>query len=396
MEKFDAIVIGAGAVGSSTAYHLSRKGARVAVLEKESGPALHQSGRNSGVIHAGYNPKPGTLKASYCVEGNKQLRAYCDERSIPVRDGGILILAQSDDEMLVIDELERRGVANGSNVIRLDEDDIRTVEPHASGIGGLRALDGASFDARAYVHTLAGDAVNAGATFFYDTKVHSITESSSEIVLDTNKGRVIGSVAINAAGLYADALADELSNDMRVIPFRGYYAELKPNKTHLVNSHIYAAPDLNFPFLGVHLSKRADGRVIVGPGAMLAFGREAYEFSDFDGGGLGKTLSWPGFYNMLRKPEFKALFRQEIKKSLFIKAIGHEAMQLVPEITNNDLVRSYAGNRAQLVDKDGNLVDDIVVRETEHAIHVLNVVSPGLTCSLPFGKHLADRAINKL
>lgn len=396
MEKFDAIVVGAGAVGTSTAYHLAKEGLAVAIIEKESGPAMHQSGRNSGVIHAGYNPKPGTLKASYCVEGNKQLRAYCEERSIPVRDGGILILAQNDSEMLVIDELERRGIANGSNVRRLGEDDVRTIEPHASGIGGLQALDGASFDARAYVHTLAGDAINAGATFFYDTYVRSIDESSNEITVNTSKGKIVGSVAINAAGLYADTLADELSKDMRVIPFRGYYAELTPDKTHLVNSHIYAAPDLNFPFLGVHLSKRADGRVIVGPGAMLAFGREAYEFSDFDGGGLGKTLSWPGFYNMLRKPEFKTLFRQEIKKSLFLKAIGREAKQLVPELTDSDLVRSYAGNRAQLVDKDGNLVDDIIVRETEHGVHVLNVVSPGLTCSLPFGKHLAQKAISKL
>lgn len=396
MEKFEAVVVGAGAVGISTAYHLAKEGVNVAVLEKESGPALHQSGRNSGVIHAGYNPKPGTLKAEYCVEGNKQLRAYCNERGIPVREGGILIVAATDTEMDTIRELERRGTANGSNVRILKEDEIKDVEPHASGIGALQALDGASFDARTYVHTLAGDALNSGASIFYDTSVQSMREHSNEIEINTNKGRILADVAINASGLYADSLSDDLSKDMRVIPFRGYYAELSPDKTDLVSSHIYAAPDLNFPFLGVHLSRRADGRVIVGPGAMLAFGREAYDFSSFDGGGLGKTLAWPGFYRMLKKPEFQNLFRKEIKKSLLVKAIAKEAMQLVPELTTNDLTKSYAGNRAQMVNKDGDLVDDIVIRETDHAVHVLNVVSPGLTCSLPFGKHIAERAINKL
>jgi L-2-hydroxyglutarate oxidase len=396
MEKIDAVVIGAGAVGISTAYNLASAGVSVTVLEKESGPALHQSGRNSGVIHAGYNPKPGSLKAEYCVEGNRQLREYCQERSVPIREGGILIVARSEAEMVVIDELARRGQANGTAVRILGESEIQEVEPHASGIGALQAADGASFDSRAYVHALAGDASNAGANLFYDTRARSIKESGEEVVIETNKGRLVARVAINAAGLYADELADELADDMRVIPFRGYYAELAPGKTDMINSHVYAAPDLDFPFLGVHLSKKTDGRVIVGPGAMLAFGREAYEFGSFKGGRLGKTLGWPGFYRMMQRPEFQKLARTEIKKSLMIRAIAKEAMQLVPKLEGSDLVHSYAGNRAQLVDKQGNLVDDIVVRETDRSVHVLNAVSPGLTCSLPFGKDLAARAIKKL
>lgn len=396
MEKFDTVIVGGGAIGLSTAYHLGQEGARVAVVEKESGPAMHQSGRNSGVIHAGYNPKPGSLKAQYCVEGNQQLRQYCNERGVPVREGGILIVGKSKADMDVLEELKLRGTSNGTQIRMLDASETKEVEPYALGIGSLQALDGASLDARAYVQSLANDAIGLGATIFYDRRAEAFRENGDTIILETDKGSLEASVIVNAAGLYADELAGELANDIRVIPFRGYYAELAPDKTYMVNSHIYATPDLNFPFLGIHLSKRTDGRVIVGPGAMLAFGREAYSLTSLEGGGLLSTLSWAGFYKMMIKPEFRKLMRQEIKKSLLVRKIGKEAMRLVPGLSESDFVRSYAGNRAQLVDKDGNLVDDIVVRESERAIHVLNVVSPGLTCSLPFGKSLATHVATKL
>ncbi len=396
MTEAEVVVIGAGAVGVSTAFHLAQQGVDVLVLEKEPGPAMHQSGRNSGVIHAGYNLKPESLKAQYCVQGNRELHAYCAERGVPVREGGILVVAQSDQQMAVVRELNERGLANGVSVSLLAEDEIKDVEPHARGIGALHAHDGASFDARSYVHALAGDAVNSGARLFFDHRVRSVTETDRDVAIETNRGRVVARVAVNAAGLYADVLAGGLAHDVRVIPFRGYYAELKPQRTGLVRSHIYATPNLNFPFLGVHLSKRTDGRVIVGPGAMLAFGREAYSFSSVKGGMLDKTVRWPGFYRMLRTTEFKGLLRSEVKKSLAIRHIAREARELVPEINENELVRSFAGNRAQLVDRQGKLVDDIVVRETARSVHVLNAVSPGLTCSLPFGRSLASTAAEKL
>lgn len=396
MERFDALIVGGGAVGMSTAYHLSREGVSVAVVEKESGPAQHQSGRNSGVIHAGYNPKPDTLKADYCIRGNQQLKEYCAERDVSVREGGILIVSRNDDEEAVLRILQDRGQQNGTEVRWVAEDEIADIEPFARGTAALQALDGASIDARGYVKALANDAAEAGATIFYDRRVDSINEASGEVTVITKQGNLQANIVVNAAGLHADKLAEELADDMRVIPFRGYYAELAADKAHMVNSHVYAAPDLNFPFLGVHLSKRTDGRVIVGPGAMLAFGREAYNFASFEGGGLTDMLSWPGFYKMMVKPEFRNLLRREIKKSLLVKEVGKEAIQLIPSLQPSDFVRSYAGNRAQLVDRYGNLVDDIVIRDTDRVIHVLNVVSPGLTCSLPFGKDLADRAIAKL
>lgn len=396
METIDTVVIGGGAVGMSTARHLALEGVDVAVIEKESGPALHQSGRNSGVIHAGYNPKPGTLKAEYCVEGNRMLREYCNDQGVPIREGGILIVARNDEEVATINILEERGRANGTRIDMLSESEITNVEPHARGIAALRALDGASFDSRAYVQSLASETIQAGGTLLYDRRVKSINETDNGVTIETNKGSIQARVAINAAGLYADRLAGELSEDMRIIPFRGYYAELTPEASHLVNSHVYAAPDLNFPFLGVHLSKRADGRVIVGPGAMLAFGREAYEFTSLKGGHLADTATWPGFYRMMMKPEFRHLIRTEIGKSLSIGAIAKEAALLVPELKSADVVRSYAGNRAQMVNRDGDLVDDIVVRDTPRTVHVLNAVSPGLTCSLPFGRDLAKQVIAKL
>lgn len=392
----EVVIVGAGAIGISTAFHIAREGIDVLVVEKETGPALHQSGRNSGVIHAGYNLKPGSMKARYCVEGNRELRRYCAERGVPVRDGGILVVASSDRDMNVLRELESRGRSNGTTVRVLTEQEIKEVEPHARGIGALQALDGASFDARAYVHALASDAIRSGARIFYDHQVRSIAETDRGVVVRSDKGDITARVVVNAAGLFADVLAGDLATDMRVIPFRGYYAELRPERTKLVQSHIYATPDLEFPFLGVHLSRRTDGRVIVGPGAMLAFGREAYAFSSLRGGMFGQTVRWPGFYRMIRTRSFRDLIRTEVKKSLSVRQIAKEARALVPDIGDRELVRSFAGNRAQLVDRQGRLVDDIVVRETERSVHVLNAVSPGLTCSLPFGRSLAESAAARL
>src|SRR5881392_521902 len=398
MPRIDVVIIVAGAIGASTALHLARAGRRVMVLEKEPGPALHQSGRNSGVVHAGYNVKPGTAKARFCLEGNRQLRAYCAERGIPLEVGGILVVARTEPERAVLAELHQRATGNGVDVRMLDAEGIRAAEPHAVGIEALQAREAGSFDARAYVHALAGDAVRAGAEILYDTRVLRIEDASlrdpaagsGDVTLRTSKGPVSARVAVNAAGLYADTLAGALAPDMRVIPFRGYYAELAPARRNLVRSHVYAAPDLNFPFLGVHLSRRTDGRVIVGPGAMLAFGREAYRLAQVQPRDLLSTLLWPGFYRMMVQPRFRALVRSELLKSLFLGRIAAEARLLIPELEAGDLVRSYAGNRAQVVSRSGELVDDIVVRRSGRTVHVLNAVSPGLTCSLPFGRYLAQ------
>lgn len=391
-------MIGAGAVGASAACHLAQRAVRVAVLEKEAGPAEHQSGRNSGVIHAGYNLQPGSLKAKYCVEGSRALREFCRERGIPVVQGGILVVAKTDAERATLAELRRRARANGVRAGLVSEREIREIEPHARGIEGLHAPEGASFDSRRYVEALLDEARSAGARVHFGVRARRIVEGPAgghPVRVDTSDGGWTAAVVLNCAGLHADRLAGPLASDVRIIPFRGYYAELRPARTELVRSHVYPAPDLTFPFLGVHLSRRTDGRVIVGPGAMLAFGREAYRFEHVQPADLLHTLTWPGFYRMLARRRVRALVRNEVLKSLFLSRIWREARLLIPELEPRDLIRSYAGNRAQLVSRTGELVDDIVLRESERTVHVLNAVSPGLTCSLPFGAYLAQLCIQK-
>ena len=393
---FDVVVIGAGAIGACTALALARQGVEVLVVDKEDGPARHQSSRNSGVVHAGYNLMPGSLKAKHCVVGNRRLKAFCREHGVPLFEGGILIVASREEQHGVIEELKRRSDANGVDARVVDAKEIREIEPHAEGVTAVHAPEGASFDSEAYVRQVVADAQGAGCRVQWGVAVRSLKEHGSTIELDTSAGTISAAVTVNCAGLHADRVAGAVSEDLRVIPFRGYYAELKPERRDLVRSHIYAAPDLTFPFLGVHISRQADGRVLVGPGAMLAFGREAYHLHHMNARDLAGTLGWPGFWRLFRQPKFRTLIRTEVHKSLSLRAIWRQARELVPALRPNDLLRSFAGNRAQLVTRGGELVNDILVRETERAVHVLNAVSPGLTASLPFGDDLARRVITKM
>lgn len=400
--SLDVIVVGAGAIGASAAMHLARAGLRVVLLEKEAEPAQHQSGRNSGVIHAGYNLKPGSLKARFCVEGSRQLRTYCRDRSIPIFEGGILVIARTEPERATLAELLKRARANDVASSLVGEEEIRRIEPHATGIEALHAPEGASFDAGSYVRSLVGDAIEFGARVLYRTEVRSISDEPSHhrggrsATVRTRDLTLAAPCVVNCAGLHADRLARGVGSDLRIVPFRGYYAELRSERRHLVRSHVYAVPDLAFPFLGTHLSKRTDGRVIVGPGAMLAFGREAYGFFQLRVRDLWDTLVWPGFRQLVTQPRFRSLVRSELLKSLSLKRVWAEARFLIPELAPNDLVRSFAGIRAQVVSRTGQLVDDLLVRETPATIHVLNAVSPGLTCSLPFGAYLTQICQHKL
>ncbi len=396
--RSEVIVIGAGAIGASTAAHLARMGHQVVVVEKETKPGLHQSLRNSGVIHAGYNLKPGTLKARWCVEGSRRLRAFCEDHHIPMRQGGILVIARTQAECTTLAELWRRAKTNGVQADLIDGPGIREIEPHAEGLQALHAPEGASFDAARYVETLVSDATAQGARVLYNVRVLGIDDPSltrattAPIRLRTSVGEMSGEIVINCAGLHSDRLAGPLARDLRIVPFRGYYAELAPPRRALVQSHIYPAPDLNFPFLGSHLSRRTDGRVIVGPGATLSLGRDAYRLTQVNWRDVFDTLCWPGLYRLLRRPGFPALVRTEFLKSLSLKRICEEARRLIPSLRPSDLIWSFAGNRAQLVSRRGELVDDVLLRETPRALHVLNAVSPGLTCSLPFGEEIALRA----
>lgn len=399
-KNYDIVIAGAGVIGCAIARAIliRQPDISLCVFEKEASLAKHQSGRNSNVIHVGYNQKPGTTKARFVVEGSKRLREYCMEKDIPYRQDGILVVATDDGHLSTLDELLHRGLANGANVELIDIHKIHELEPHADGICALYAPEGSAFDAKEYVETLAKDVVRYNAKIRYSEEVTGLKETGSIVELMTNTQKIETSFFINAAGLQADRLAHMLGigNDYEIIPFRGQYWELKPEKRFLISSHIYAAPDLAFPFLGVHLSRNTDERVILGPSAMLALGREAYSRFGFNLHDAAEMVAFPGFWRMVVSKTMRHLIKEEWKKSLLPSKVLKELKKLVPALESGDIQLGISGIRAQLVSKAGELVDDLLIQETPRTLHVLNAVSPALTCSLPFADYVTDQVLNKI
>lgn len=416
MEQVDIAIIGGGVIGCAVARALSARepALAIAVLEKESQLAMHQSGRNSGVVHAGYNQKPGTLKARLVVEGSRRMREYCAARRITCVEDGIVIAARTPEEVATLEELHKRGTANGALTKLLSRTELLELEPNAGGISALHAPQGASLDARAFVLSLADDARSTGVRIHPGEKATSIERTDSGVTIATvvqssngnaSSGTVRARVLLNAAGLQADRLAHQFDCGLeyRIVPFRGDYYELVDSRRDLVRSHLYPAPDLAFPFLGVHFSRTFDNRVIVGPGARLALGRESYNEWSVNPGELARNFrdlanmaTFPGFWTMLASKDMKRLAREEWKKALFKEAVAREGTLLIPQLRTSDLQKASCGIRAQLVNQKGGLIDDLVVEETENSVHVLNAVSPALTCSLPFADQVMDMVLQKL
>jgi (S)-2-hydroxyglutarate dehydrogenase len=371
---------------------------KVCLLEKEDEPARHQSGRNSGVVHAGYNQKPGTLKARFVVEGSRRLRQFCRERGVPIVEDGILVLARTLEQEKTLDILRGRGEANEAEVRIIGSEELREREPEAYGKSALFAPRGASFDSRSYVAALAGDARDLGAELRFLQKVDTAEEASGVVVVRMGAEKIECRLLINAAGLHADRIARPMGVgiDLKIVPFLGYYSQLRPERCGLVRSHLYPCPDLEFPFLGVHLSRTFDGSVLVGPGSSLALGRESYSPGRIHIGDLLETAGYRGFQKLLAKPRFRQLVRNEWRKAFFRGAVVREAKRIVPALQTSDVIPARAGIRAQLVSTSGDLVDDLVIERTDRSIHVLNAVSPALTCSLPFADHVVNRALESL
>ena len=397
MRTWDVAVVGAGIVGCSIAreIRLRQPNKSVIVLEKEDRAGAHTSSRNSGVIHSGINQKPGSLKAALCVRGSTLLRDFCRKSGIPEREVGTVVVARNDQESATIRELERRANANGVQGVKIvDQKELKQIEPYAVAMEALISPTGAIVDSGLLVSGMAADAARNGASLIFDAKVQGIDDQGSELIVKTSKSDFHVKFLINCAGLYADQVAwmMDVGRDYFVVPFRGDYYRLKTESSHLVNSMIYPAPNLELPFLGIHLTKRTDGSVIVGPNASLALGRENYKGSGMNWGETLRMISNSRFVRLMADFDFLQIAIEELNLSISKKAFLKAARELVPSISDDDLQPDQSGMRAQLVDRKGHLVDDFLFERTDKSFHILNAVSPAMTSALSFAEHVVNLA----
>lgn len=390
----DLLVVGAGIIGLATAREIlsRRPSLRVVIVDKEPAIGLHQTGHNSGVIHSGIYYAPGSLKAQLCVAGGKLLTQYCDERGIAYDRCGKVIVALNEAELPRLEELYRRGTANGVQGLEFIEPErIRELEPHLVGVRGLLSPSTGIIDYSQVAASYARDIEAAGGEIWLGHEVQSMGRRGKETVVQTSLGTVLAGSVIVCAGLHADRLA-ALSGapaDPRIVPFRGDYYVLPAARRHLARNLIYPVPDPAFPFLGVHFTRRMNGDVWLGPNAVLAFAREGYERLDLNPGDLGEVLGFSGFRKLAMKYWQTGLAEmwRDFSKAAFLKSL----QAYVPEIQLSDLLPGPSGVRAQALDSDGVLVDDFVVHQSDGILHVRNAPSPAATSSLAIAGLIADR-----
>jgi L-2-hydroxyglutarate oxidase len=394
----DVAVAGGGLVGLATAMTLAgRGGLRVLVLEAEDRIASHQSGHNSGVIHSGLYYKPGSLKAALCVEGSRALYRLCAEEGIAHERCGKLVVLTSPGELPQLDELERRGRANGlTGIRRLTGDEIREVEPQAAGIAGLHIQETGIVDYLGVARVYARRIEAGGGRVLTGARVEAVRRDGSGLVVETRRGAVACSLLVNCAGLRSDRLARlcGAEPDVRIVPFRGEYYELAAERRGMVRGVIYPVPDPRFPFLGVHLTRHVDGTVEAGPNAVLALKREGYRWRDVSLRDLAATAAWPGFWHLAKR--YWRIGAYEVRRSMLKGTFVRDLQRLVPAIQPADLHRAGSGVRAQAVDRKGGLVDDFRIVRGERSIHVLNAPSPAATASMPIGERIAGMAAEAL
>ena len=394
-ERCDLAIVGGGIVGLAVARELIARNPRasVCVLEREAEIGTHQTGHNSGVIHAGVYYVPGSLKARLCVEGAREMYEYCEQHGIAHEDCGKVIVATDSSELQRLDELERRGRANGVPGLRkIDAAGIEELEPHARGIAGLHSPRTGIADFAAVARSYARDILEAGATVATGCGVEAVSVAGRSLRLTHAHGSTEAGHAVFCAGAWADrmAVAAGADPDPRIVPFRGAYLRLAPERRHLVRSLIYPVPDPSLPFLGVHLTKHIDGDILIGPTALLVGARDAYSLATVHRRDLTDTLAWPGTWRMLANWWRTGVteLRHAALRSAFVRA----AARYVPDLQVGDVQPAFAGIRAQALGRDGKLVDDFVFSHTERALHVRNAPSPAATSSLAIARHVADEA----
>jgi L-2-hydroxyglutarate oxidase len=393
VQRFDYIVIGGGIVGLSVARSLleSRSSLRVAVLEKEDDWARHQTGRNSGVIHSGIYYKPGSLKAKLCREGNRRLLEFCREHDIRHEVCGKVIVATTPLEIPLMEKLYERAIANGLTVKRLSASEVKEIEPNVSCLAGIRVPSTGIVDFGSVCQKLAELIAARGGELRLGTKLLGLRSNGQHAVVETSKGTLAARRIINCAGLHSDRVAklDGAQPGARIVPFRGEYYELKPERRALVKNLIYPVPDPQFPFLGVHFTRMINGSVHAGPNAVLSLKREGYHRTSFDLRDFLDTMTYGGFWRLAAKHARSGL--AEIHRSFSKKAFVRSLQNLIPEICEEDLEPGTAGVRAQALRPDGGLVDDFLIINTASATHVCNAPSPAATASLEIGRVIASQ-----
>jgi (S)-2-hydroxyglutarate dehydrogenase len=397
---YDLTIIGGGILGLATALKITAAYPRLSLLllEKEPELARHQTGNNSGVIHSGLYYRSGSLKALTCVAGRKELIQFCDDNAVPYEICGKVVVATTREELPRLEELHRRGEANGLQGLELiGTERLKELEPHATGIKGLHVPETGIIDYKKVAAAYASKIRDSGGDIRLSQKVVGILDRPDEIVLQTSGGDYRTKHLINCCGLQSDLIAQMTRGanlgggpEHRIIPFRGEYYKIAPERQFLVKNLIYPVPDPTFPFLGVHFTRMAKGGVEAGPNAVLAYAREGYRHSQVNLKDLWQTVSFRGFWAMTGKywqTGFGELYRS-LSKAAFVRAL----QKLVPEIRESDLIPGGAGVRAQAVSANGALVDDFVIKEGRNAIHVLNAPSPGATASLAIGRQICEMA----
>ncbi len=396
MRSYDLVIVGAGIVGLATAREILNRHPRVrlAVLEKESGIGQHQTGRNSGVIHGGIYYAPGSLKARMCVEGSREAYAYCESKGIKAERCGKLIVASDESELPRLDSLYQRGVSNGVQGLEMvGPERMREIEPHCVGIRAIWSPNTGIVDWWQVAAAYADDVVASGGEILVHHGVLGMRDLPDMVVLETQGGELETRQVVTCAGLYSDRVAHLTGapREPRIVPFRGDYWVLTPDQRHLVRGLIYPVPDPAFPFLGVHLTRRVDGEVWLGPNAVLAFSREGYGRLDIRPVDVVDALGYRGFQILAAR--YWKMGIEEMVRDFSKPAFLRSLQRYVPELTEDDLLPGPSGVRAQALAPDGALVDDFVINvEGQRIVHVRNAPSPAATSSLAIGRLIADKA----
>lgn len=390
--QYNVTIIGGGIVGLASAYRILQENptTSLCLLEKEDAVAKHQTGHNSGVIHSGIYYKPGSLKAQNCIKGYQQLLEFAQQHNIPHEICGKVIVATKTSELQALDSIYKRGIENGLNGIRkLQPKEVNEIEPHVRSVAGILVPQTGIIDYVMMAGKLKELIENKGGKILTGEKVASIYTKSESTIIRTNTNEFATRFVINCAGLYSDKIAQMTgqAENLQILPFRGEYFFVKPDKAYLVKNLIYPVPNPNFPFLGVHFTRMIHGGLEAGPNAVLAFKREGYKKSDIDFKELWEILKFPGFHKIMLKywkEGFEEMYRSW-SKAAFTKAL----QQLIPEIESDDLVPGGAGVRAQTCDSEGNLSDDFLIFDKVRTLNICNAPSPAATSSLSIGSSIA-------